>query len=128
MVLAKTNKGISSYYESLLVPDELQVRRCFVLQASPHSRTSLGNRYSRKDTRSSASEDQVLGGPALKNKGPYASYPECSRANSCPWHQGIAGKIWTDLADTEAGILKVSLLTPAPCTLNPELCTLNPDP
>ena len=26
MVLAKTNKGISSYYESLLVPDELQVR------------------------------------------------------------------------------------------------------
>jgi len=45
MVLAKTNKGISSYYESLLVPDELQ---------------------------------------------------------------GIAGKIWADLADTEAGILKVS--------------------
>ena len=50
MVLAKTNKGISSYYESLLVPDELQVRWCFVLHShrlflAPHLESIFTERY-----------------------------------------------------------------------------------
>jgi len=41
--------------------------------------------YARSCPQWPACEDRVLDGPASEDQGPYASYPEYSRANSYPW-------------------------------------------